>query len=187
MSKKTAHRYNNLIRDVFFIALSLTLSIWIVHIGLLNNVVSVISEARLLAAFIGGFFFTSAFTIAPATLVLAALSHTLTRFELSLWGAIGALAGDLTIFFFVTDGFTEDIMEAFKGSKSKKLKHFFKSGAFRLLSPILGALIIASPLPDELGMALMGMSKTRMAIIIPLSFVMNFIAIWIIASVVHVL
>jgi hypothetical protein len=188
VAKKTSHHsYDNLIRDLFFILLSLSVSFWIVHIGLLNNVVSIISEARLLAAFVGGFFFTSAFTIAPATLVIAALTHTVPRMTLALWGALGALAGDLTIFFFVRDRFTADIMDLIRGSKSKRFKHFFKTGAFRLLSPVIGALIIASPLPDELGMAMMGMSKTRLALIIPISFVMNFVAIWVIVSVVKVI
>jgi hypothetical protein len=38
-------------------------------------------------------------------------------------------------------------------------------------------LIIASPFPDELGLMLMGLSKTNTKVFILLSFVLNFIGI----------
>jgi hypothetical protein len=43
---------------------------------------------------------------------------------------------------------------------------------------VLGAFIIASPLPDELGLTLMGMSKVRLAVLVPVSFVMNAVGIY---------
>jgi hypothetical protein len=46
------------------------------------------------------------------------------------------------------------------------------------ISPILGALIIASPLPDEFGLALLGLSRTRISILIPVSFIMNFLGVY---------
>ncbi len=141
------------------------------------------SEARLLATFIGGFFFTSAFTIAPAAFVLAALAKTVSPFWLAFWGACGALCGDLTIFLFVKDRFAKDIVDVVKISKAKKFLHFFKKGFFRWLSPLIGAIIIASPLPDEVGITMMGLSKTRTSLLIPISFCMNFLAVLLIAKV----
>ncbi|HEY4478659.1 MAG TPA: hypothetical protein VI775_02350, partial [Candidatus Paceibacterota bacterium] len=52
-------------------------------------------------------------------------------------------------------------------------------GFLKWLSPLIGAFIIASPLPDELGVALLGMSKIRIAVLIPLSFTMNILGIYI--------
>jgi hypothetical protein len=38
---------------------------------------------------------------------------------------------------------------------------------------VAGAIIIASPLPDELGVALMGIGEIRPRVFLPLSFAMN--------------
>ena len=185
MLKKKRTVYNNLFRDLFFVGVSIFVSVWIVRLGVLQNVVSVMSEARLLASFVTGFFFTSAFTIAPAAIVFIGLGTHTPHLLLAFWGACGALVGDLTIFFFVRDRFTEDILDVLKITKSKKLTHFFKKGFFRWLSPLIGAIIIASPLPDEIGITMMGLSKTRLALLIPISFVMNFIGILLVVSAVQ--
>ncbi len=183
-SKRKHVAYQNLFRDLFFICVSIFISLWIVRIGVLHNVVSVMSEVKLLATFITGFFFTMVFTIVPATIVFVELAHQMSHLQLAFWGALGAMTGDLTIFFFVSDRFAKDIMEVIKISKAKKITHFFKKGYFRWLSPLIGALIIASPLPDEIGITMMEMSKVRMAFIVPITFCMNFLAIYILASLV---
>ena len=184
MAKRSGTRdpYNNLFRDLFFVGVSVFVSVWIVRLGVLQNVVNVMDEAKLLATFIAGFFFTSAFTISPAAIVLASLGTHTPHLQLAFWGACGALVGDLTIFFFVRDRFSEDIKEVLKITKARKISHFFKKGFFRWLSPLLGAIIIASPLPDEIGIGMMGLSKTRMALLIPISFVMNFIGVLLVVS-----
>ena len=43
--------------------------------------------------------------------------------------------------------------------------------------PLTGAIIIASPLPDELGLAMMGLSRVPIAAFIPISYTMNFLGI----------
>lgn len=187
MTKKSKRDpYNNLFRDLFFVGVSIFVSVWIVRLGILQNVVNVMSEVKLLAAFTAGIFFTSAFTIAPAAIVLAGLASHVPLIPFAFWGACGALVGDLTIFFFVRDHFAEDILDVMKISKARKLTHFFHKGFFRWLSPLFGAIIIASPLPDEIGITMMGLSKTRLALLIPISFTMNFIAVLLVASVVGV-
>ena len=51
---------------------------------------------------------------------------------------------------------------------------------FRWLIAFLGALIIASPLPDELGLTMMGFSKIKTSLFIPISFLLNSLGILII-------
>src|SRR3989304_3240061 len=50
---------------------------------------------------------------------------------------------------------------------------FFRLRFFRWLIAFLGALVIASPLPDELGLMMMGFSKMRTLFFIPISFLLN--------------
>ena len=181
ISKRKA--YDTLFRDLFLVTVSVFVSIWIIRLGLLQNIVSVLAETKLLAAFISGIFFTSAFTIAPAAIVLAGLSTHVPIISFAFWGACGALVGDLTIFLLVRDRFAEDIMDVLKATKAKKISHFFHKGFFRWLSPIIGAIVIVSPLPDEVGLTMMGFAKTKLALLIPISFTMNFIAVLLVAGI----
>ena len=51
---------------------------------------------------------------------------------------------------------------------------------FKWLIPFMGALVVASPLPDEIGLAMMGFSKIRTSLFIPISFLLNFLGILVI-------
>ena len=53
----------------------------------------------------------------------------------------------------------------------------FKLRSFRWLTFFAGGFIIASPLPDELGIALLGFSKLKTSLFVPLSFTFNFLGI----------
>ncbi|MEY4602107.1 MAG: hypothetical protein RL292_48 [Candidatus Parcubacteria bacterium] len=176
--------YTNLERDLLVIVISVFFAIGIVRLGVIQDIVSSIDELKIIGSFIAGFFFTSAFTIAPAAIALAEISQTTSPLLVAFWGALGSLVGDLVIFLFIRDRFADDVMEVLHTLKNeKKIKHFFKRGFFRWLSPLLAALIIASPLPDEFAIALLGISKVRMSIFIPISFVMSFFGILIVALV----
>lgn len=54
---------------------------------------------------------------------------------------------------------------------------------FRWITFFLGALVISSPLPDELGLAMMGLSKAKMSTLIPVSLIFNSLGILAIALV----
>jgi hypothetical protein len=128
---------------------------------------------------VSGIFFTSAFTIAPASVALSHLASTSASIGIvAFWGALGAMCGDLMLFFFIRDRFADDLIASVKPSFAKHVLHSFHLGFLKWLSPLIGAAIIASPLPDELGLTLMGLSKTRVAVLLPVSFVMNMIGIY---------
>ncbi|KKR47070.1 MAG: hypothetical protein UT80_C0011G0001, partial [Parcubacteria group bacterium GW2011_GWC1_40_13] len=59
----------------------------------------------------------------------------------------------------------------------KRLFSIFRPKLFKWLIPFIGALIIASPLPDEAGLAMMGLSKMKTSVFIPISFALNFLGI----------
>ncbi len=95
-------------------------------------------------------------------------------------GGLGALAGDLIIFRFVRDRISQDFSYLVKISKSERLVSIFKLKLFKWLIPFIGALIVASPLPDEVGLAMLGLSRMKASVFIPLSFLLNSIGILII-------
>ena len=99
---------------------------------------------------------------------------------MAFFGGLGALLGDLIIFCFVKNNLSEDFLYLIKKTKSERLMSIFRLKLFRWLIPLLGAIVVASPLPDELGLMMMGLSKMKTALLIPLSFLLNSLGILII-------
>lgn len=168
---------SQLSHDFIYIFLGIVIAVVVSRSGLLDMVLDWIGNGAL-ASFVAGIFFTSAFTIAPASVALADLIEITATGTVILWGALGALCGDLLLFFFIRDRFADDLKNSLKPSFVRHILHSFHLGFLKWLAPILGAAIIASPLPDELGLTLMGLSKTRIALLIPVSFIMNALGIY---------
>lgn len=187
MSSETESPYKNLGRDMFFILLSILFASALIRFGVIKNIIGVAEEGKIIGSFLAGVFFTSAFTIAPASIALAELSQTIPPIVLAFWGACGAVVGDMMLFLFIRDRFADDLAKALHAYHDKKLTRFFHRRFFRWLTPLIGAIIIASPLPDEMGITMMGVSKIRTSSLIAISFIMNFIGVLIVASLANTL
>ena len=187
MHHKNSDSYKNLWRDMFFIVLSLLVAFLLVRLGVAKSIVSLSEEGKIIGSFLSGVFFTSAFTIAPASIAIATLSKTTPIFILAFWGACGAVLGDMILFLFIRDKFADDLEAALHHYHDKKLTRFFHRKFFHWLSPLIGALVIASPLPDEVGITMMGISKIRIWALVLISFSMNFLGILLVAFVAHTL
>jgi hypothetical protein len=175
--------YKNIRRDLFLLALSILFTIFLVRFGVLESILSVSRGWSIATSFIIGIFWTSIFTISPASIIIAHLSHEIDPVTLAAWGAFGAMLGDLIIFSFIKDVFSEDVKGAIKASRFKKLLSKTHFSFLRWFGPLIGALVIVSPLPDEIGLSLMGISKMKTRYLIPMTFILNFIGIYLIAIV----
>lgn len=171
---------NNLIQDAAIVILSVLIAIVLAKTGVLVDILASSKKLELFGSFIAGMFFTSVFTVAPATVVLAEIAQVNSIFLTALFGGIGAMIGDLIIFRFVKDRLSKDILYLLKKSKSERLISIFRLRIFRWLIAFLGALIIASPLPDELGLTMLGFSKVKTSLFIPISFLLNSLGILVI-------
>jgi len=186
-NSKNSDAYKNLWRDMFFIAISLLVAFVLVQLGVANQIVSLSQSGRIVGSFLSGIFFTSAFTIAPSSIAIALLSKTTPILLLAFCGALGAVLGDMILFLFIRDRFADDLEAVLHHYHEKKLTRFFHHKFFRWLTPLVGALVIASPLPDELGITMMGVAKIRTWNLVAISFTMNFLGILLVAFVAHAL
>lgn len=167
----------NLFRDLVIIGLSVIAAIVIAKTGALENLLIATQQSKIIGSFLAGMFFVSVFTVAPASVILAELVRHNSIFAVAFFGGLGSLTGDLLIFHFIKDHLSEDLLYLVRKSHSKRITAIFRLRFLRWLTPIVGALIVASPLPDELGLMLMGFSKMKTGIFIPLSFTLNFLGI----------
>jgi len=136
-----------------------------------------------IGAFFAGMLFVSTFTVATSALVLLTLAETLSPIEIGLIAGLGAVVGDMTIFHFIKDNLSREIEDVYDNLDRKKhLKHLFHTKYFNWMLPVIGAIIIASPFPDELGVSMIGLSKMNTFKFIILSFILNSIGIFLIVS-----
>ncbi len=170
---------NNIIRDFLFLVLSIMIAVILVKTGVLTSLLTSTQELRLIGSLIAGIFFVSLFTVAPASVALFEIAATHSIWEVALFGGIGALIGDLIIFRFIKDSVSEDVRWLVRQTKQERVLSIFRP-KFKWLISFVGALIIVSPLPDEIGLAMMGLSKMKTSVFIPTSFILNFLGILII-------
>lgn len=170
-----------LLQDLAIIALSIMLAVVLVKTNILSDLLLSTGQMKLIGSFVAGMFFTSFFTTAPAIAALGEISQSSSIVITALVGACGAVLGDLIIFQFIRDRLSEHFLEIVSHNTFwKKTKFLFKYRYFKWFTFFLGGFLIASPLPDELGIGLLGFSKMKSKYFIPVSFVFNFIGIMVI-------
>ncbi|HEX7724831.1 MAG TPA: hypothetical protein VF438_03805 [Candidatus Paceibacterota bacterium] len=177
----------HLIQDFLIVAASVIVAILLAETTFLDTVILGSTVAAPLKAFVAGLFFTSAFTTAPAIVILGKLAQTNSAILVGLVGALGAVCGDFLLFSFVRSRLAADMKYLLSTRAATKFRYIVHMRLFRWISPFVALLIIASPLPDELGITLLGLTKTKTSVFVPFTFVANFVGILIVGIVAQAL
>ena len=167
-------------KNTSLLILSLILFFLFADTPVIKRIITHIGNFGYLGAFITGILFVSIFTVAPAAVVLYFLADTLNPLLIALFAGAGAVVGDYLIFRFLRDKVFDELKPLFLDSGGNLLVKLFKTPHFGWLLPFLGAFIIASPLPDELGVGFLGASKLKNWQFLFLSFCLNSVGIFLI-------
>lgn len=177
----TRQEKRDLFQDLAIIFFSIVIALFLVKSNVLIDVLESSQKLKWFGSFLAGMFFTSILTTVPATVTLGEIAQNNSLWLTALFGGLGAVVGDLIIFRFVRDRVGEHLRELLRHKTSGlRFRALFKFKVMRWLTFLAGGLIIASPLPDELGISLLGFSKTKTVLFLPLSFACNFIGILIV-------
>jgi hypothetical protein len=106
-------------------------------------------------------------------LVLYTLAQEYNPFLIAITAGFGAMLGDLLIFRFFQDQIFKELAPLVSQIKKNPLFGLLRSPYFGWLTPVLGAIIIASPFPDEVGIGMMGLSKISRWQFMLLTYVLN--------------
>lgn len=166
--------------DIIFLSISIIFAFYILEAGIAHEFILSLGGLELLGVFIAGMFFTSIFTTAPSIILLGQFAETTPLLVLATFGGLGAVIGDYVIFRFVRDRMAEDLKYLLSFKVSSRFLRIFKTKLFHFFIPFIGAIIIASPFPDEIGIAMLGFSKIETRFFIILSFLLNGTGIFII-------
>lgn len=164
-------------RNLFLIIVSIYAAIELYRTGAIEAWVLESMPHVIPGSFLAGMGFTSLFTLAPASVVLMEIANVYSPIVVALIGAAGAVLGDLFLFMFVRDSLSDGAMMLLNAPMRQRLRVLRHHPLLHWILPLTGAIIIASPLPDELGLALMGFSKMDTRIFVPISYAMNFLGI----------
>ncbi len=165
-------------KDLFIIAFSIVVAIILVKSNAITTLINSTKEYEILAGFISGIFYTSIFTVVPASATIIEIAQKFDPFFLAFIGGFGALLGDYIIFKYIRDNISGYIAAI---AKKIRRESVLESKLFSWSFSLIGAVIVASPLPDEIGLALMGITKMRTIYFVPISYILNFIGILVLA------
>ncbi len=172
-------KYHNLL----FIIASIVLAVYLLGSPSVSKLIEGSHNIGYLGIFIVGLFFSYAITTPVAIAMLAIMGAIFNPWLIAFIGAFGSTLSDFVLFVFMKKKVLREI-DRIAGIKA--VKAFKKTRMFNVLNklaPLIAGLIIASPLPDELAIALFGYSKIKRQNFLILSYCFNFLGILIIAMI----
>lgn len=175
--KKRKFKLTNKQRWILII-LSITLAFYLYFSGTLDRFILSLKQFQIIGVLISGALFGYAFTAAPATASLISFTDTINPLIVSFIGATGTMIGDLVIFHFFKKGLPREVKTIIKKSKLEKIR----KSKWKWIIPGVAGFIIASPLPDEIGIALLGVTNFDNNSFMLLAFVLNFIGLLVITT-----
>lgn len=182
MEETLTQRRKKIFRDGFLIALSILIAVFIHQSDYLEKSLShLFGIYFILGAFLTGIFFASTFTVAIATSVFLFFAEIHNPLTIAILGGLGAFVGDSLIFKFLKDDLIADfeyLERIFPKITAKRIIH---SKLIFWFAPIVAAIMIASPLPDEVGLLILAGIKLKYKHFFLISFLLNTIGILIIS------
>lgn len=160
-------------KNTLFLALSMVLFFLLAQTPQVDGILRQLGYMGRLGSLITGFFFVSTYTVVPAGYVLFELAKYQNALEVAAFAGVGAMLGDYIIFRFIRDRVMDEIMPYLSKVGTSKVRRLFTTPYFAWLVPVIGAVIVASPLPDELGVSLMGASKMKSTHFMVITYLLN--------------
>lgn len=152
------HHHSQTSRNLFLLFLGLFLAYLIYRSPFFSNLISFLVRFGYLGGLLGGFLFSSTLTAIIGLLLMLSLAPHLNLFGLVSAATLGAVIGDIIIFYIIKNKLSHDVSFTSHLFSKYHLSKLFHSRYFSWTLPIVGALIIMSPLPDELGISLFGIA-----------------------------
>jgi len=126
-----------------------------------------------------GVLFVSFFTAAPAVALLLAFSDSYNPFMVALIAGFGAMLGDFIILRFAEDKIGHELKSVAKRMKLMAFVNLLHKKRYKPITATVGAIIIASPFPDEAGIALLGLSRISTLQLLSITFTLNTVGIFV--------
>lgn len=170
-------------RNLTFVVLGVILTLLLSKTVGFNEFLMHVGSWGYLGAFFAGMLFVSTFTVTIGALILFDFAKVLNPYELAIIAGVGGVVGDLLIFKLIKDNLLGELKEIYnKDFNGRHITRVLHTKYFSWMMPVVGAIIMASPFPDEAGITLMGLSKMPDYKFVWISFLLNCVGIFIAVS-----
>lgn len=169
-------------KNITFSFLSIFFTFILFKIDLLKDILLSLENLIFIGPLVAGMLFVSSFTTTLGILIILELTKTLHPLYIALVAGAGAVIGDFAIFSFFKNNLLGEIRLIYHNFQGERLTKILRNKYLKWTIPLIGAAIIASPFPDELGICFMGISKIKNYQFIVLSFMLNSVGIFLFAS-----
>jgi hypothetical protein len=163
---------------LFSILMAVLLQYW----GIFHALIAHIGNYAYLASFVSGILFASTFTSVPATLFFFDLGSAYNPYSIALLGGCGAMIGDLLMYSIIKKSIAEELRALITGilapHRRETLEKIMEHRVFLFTVPFLASALIASPLPDEIGLALFSTINFRPRYLSIIALILNTVGIF---------
>lgn len=169
-------------KGLTLIFISIFLTFFLSENNSLNQTILNVSTIPIIGSFIAGILYVSASTAPFGVFLLLGLSKTLPTVEIAIIAGLGGAVADFVLFRFFKGDLIGEITPIYNRLGGEHLTRLMHHKYFRWSLPIIGAIIIASPFPDELGVTLMGISKIKTYQFVLLSLILDIGGVFLLVS-----
>ena len=149
------HKYINYI----LLALGIAAAIFLIQLPQFKEFILHLGKFNYISLFISGILLVSTFTLPTGSLILITLAKDFPPYIIIALAGLGAAFGDFIVFSFVRDKVENEISATYdKFLQKHHLKKILHTKYFAWTLPVIGVLILASPLPDDFAVSLLGLS-----------------------------
>src|SRR3989344_4988751 len=159
---------------VFFFVTMFVVFIFLADSKVANFIQSVGMQGGLLSLLVAGAAYSNFITSPAAAAAIFFLGKVYNPLLVAAIGAFGTVFTDYLLFRFIKTKARASFLHLAEGFRTKYRK---TRKTLRILGTIVAGLIIASPLPDELGVAILGIENYKTKWFLLFSYVMNFLGI----------
>lgn len=184
MSFHQRYYLSHFARDIFIVVASIVVAVLLVRLGIIESFIGDSTTSLVFASFVAGAFFTSLFTVAPAGVALVAIGQSLSPVLVAFFAALGAVIIDMLIITFIRKDLSKDLDGLVQMTFRHHIIRAFHLGFLKWVAFLAGMFLIATPLPDEFGLFLIGISKVDSKFLPLIFFVAHFIGILVVVSVI---
>lgn len=176
---------------LFLLIFSIILAYYLFSNPLVSENIIKLQELSYIGIFLSGILIAFGFS-APFSVGFLIVSQPQNILLATFCGAMGAALSDILIFKFIKFSFMNEFKELEKTSVLKKIRGIVNKNINlkikRYLVYIFAGILIATPLPDELGVVMLaGLTTIKPKILMGISFVLHSIAIFLILYISFVL
>lgn len=153
--------------------LAISVFVLLLDTAIVQTLLNDITDLGYMGMFLSGVLFVSFFTAAPAVVLLLAFAQNNNPLIVAAVAGSGAMVGDFIILKFAEDKIAHELKPIAKKMKLISFINLLHKKRYKSVTATLGAIIVASPLPDEAGVALLGLAHLSTFQLMGVTLILN--------------